>query len=497
MEPTNQSLAELLEVKRRRSIRSNLDEWALCCGKTPALHHSFINRLLEKVSLGVIAKLMVFLPFGAAKSTYTSIHLPPWYFAQIKDKLNGKNILACSHKDELAVSFGRKARDLIKEHHLALGYKVKADSAAADHWFTTNGCEYQAAGVGAGIAGIRADLGIIDDFHGKKEDADSQSQRDKVWDWYNWDFKPRLKPNASQIIVNTRWHMDDLAGRLLDKEKGEWTVVDIPLLAKENDPLGRKEGDLLWPEWFNQKTVTEAKKDPRLFNCAYQNNPIPESGNYFEKEWIQTYTPGEMPKNLKFYVGSDHAVSLRQESDSSVILIIGLDEQHNMWVQPELIWGKFPTDKIVEEMIRINKAYHPLSWWAGKEHITQSIGPFLNQRMVETSSYIPLIETPSTRDLSTRAQPIKGRMRTGKVFWPGYASWWPEVYQQLLGFPLATHDDVIAALSEVGRGLDCMIVPQSLPKPEHYDTSWKPTMKWVREGESRRNRQHSIKLLDR
>lgn len=487
-------LEDLLEKKRRRQIRSQLNAWARACGFEPAKHHQLINAYLEKLSRREFLKLMIFLPPGSAKSTYTSALFPPWFMCQNI----GQQVLACSHTADLAASFGRRGRELISGHKLELGYQLAKHSQAADRWETTNGGGYLAAGAGAGIAGFRADLGLIDDPIGKKEDADSKLFRDKLWNWYLYDFTPRLKPNALRVLIQTRWHEDDLAGRLLASEASEWVVLSLPLLAGDADPLGRAKDELLWPEWFNDGTVNDARKDPRVFNCLYQQNPTPESGNYFERDWIQEYGPDQLPTNLKYYVGSDHAVSQKQEADSSVIIPVGLDANDNLWILPDVIWDKMPTDQAVEEMLAVNKRYRPLCWWAGKEHITQSIGPFLNKRMMEERNYIVLVETPSKRDLSTRAQSIKGRMRMRKVFFPRYATWWPKALHQLLSFPLGDHDDFIAALSEVGRGIDEMVRPKTPPAEtvEDLNKPWKPTMRWIRDQEKKRKRAEQSALRD-
>lgn len=495
---TDPLLADLLEKRARRDVRQSLDAWAKQCGWIPARHHSFINGMLEKVEAGKIRKLIVCVPPGSAKSTYTSVQFPPWYLG----KQPGRGILACSHRDDLVTSFGRRGRELINSHGRTLGYKLAKHSQAADRWETSNGGIYQGAGIGAGIAGIRADLGLIDDFFGKKEDADSKLMRDKLWDWYKWDFMRRLKPNAAQVIMNTRWHEDDLIGRLLASEANEWVVIDIPLYARENDPLGRAVGEPLWPEYFNEDFRREAQKDARIYNCAFQNNPIPESGNYFEKAWIQEYSPSELPKELRYYAASDHAVSQKQEADSSVMLVAGVSANDDIYILPDAEWDKFPTDIAVTKMLALNKKYHPISWWAGKEHITQSIGPFLNKEMAVQRNYIALVETPSIRDLSTRAQPIKARMRSRKVFFPRWASWWPVALHELLSFPVGTHDDFIAALSELGRGLDEMIKPPPPPAEDVKHTDmvnkpWRPTIKWMKESEKAKLREQQLVNADR
>ena len=488
-------LEAALMRKYRNRVRSSLDAWSIHCGNAPARHHRFINSLLEKVESGSIKKLAITLPPGAAKSTYANVQFVPHFIAQRR----GLAVLSASHSAELAASFGRRERELINTHSVALGYKLKKQSQAADRWETDNGGGFLAAGAGAGIAGFRADLGIIDDPIGKKEDADSKVMRDKIWNWYLYDFTPRLKPSASQVLIQTRWHEDDLMGRILKLEPERWHVVNIPLVAGNDDALGRAPGELLWPEWFNQSTLDDAMKDQEVFNCLYQNNPIPSKGNYFENEWIQGYAPADLPKDLRYYVASDHAVSKRQEADSSVILPIGLDCNDNIYILPDFIWEKMTPDVAVDKMLAVARRYKPIAWWAGKEHITQSIGPFLNKRMVETNNYIPLIETTSKRDLSTRAQAIRARMRTGKVFFPFFSPKWGEMKHQLLSFPKGTHDDVIAALSELGMGLDSMFSPQRpvVTPVETINSEWRPTMKWIRQSEKTKSRAERMAALDR
>ena len=136
------------------------------------------------------------MPPGSAKSTYASILFPPWLLANSR-----WNILAASHTTELAEKWGRRIRNLISEHSGALGISLAADSQAAGRWSLDNGSEYYAAGVGTGIAGFRAKLGLIDDPIRSRQDADSELIRDRIWDWYINDFKTRLVPHAAEIMI--------------------------------------------------------------------------------------------------------------------------------------------------------------------------------------------------------------------------------------------------------------------------------------------------------
>lgn len=491
----DKELQYLEELKRRREARADLNKWAIAVNdqEPPALHHRFLNGMLEKVERGEIRKLMVWLPPGAAKSTYCSVNFPPVFLAR-KER---RAILACSHSANLADSFGRRCRNLVDAFQNVLGYALAKDSKAADNWHTTNRGEYRAAGVGMKIAGFRGDLGLIDDPVGSKEDAESLLTRDNTWQWYNYDFLPRLKPNASQIIIQTRWHEDDLSGRILARESSEWVVISIPLIAVENDPLGRQPGQLLWPEYFNQTMVEQAKKEARVFNSLYQQNPTPEDGNYFTADSIQTYEPHELPKELRKYAGSDHAVSQKQEADLTCLMVGGVDESDNLYILPDLVWDKLPSDVAVEKMLDIAESHRPIEWWAEKGHISASIGPFLTKRMVERGVYIPITEVTSNRDKATRAQSIKARMRQGKVFFPVRAPWWDKALHQLLSFPVGTHDDFVDALSEIGQGLDRTTkAPVAVVEVENKMPGL-PTMKWIKESSNRIQREREYALLDK
>jgi hypothetical protein len=190
----------LQERRKRNALKESLTDWCIECGYTPAAHHRLLIRKLEALARGEIRRLMVFMPPGSAKSTYTSILFPAWYLAQEK----AGNVIAASHSTELAERFGRKVRALVTAHGLQLGYGLSADSQAAGRWSTSTEREYFAAGVGVGIAGFRSALNIIDDPMRNRQDADSPLVRERVWEWYNDDLDTRLVPGGSVALVMTR-----------------------------------------------------------------------------------------------------------------------------------------------------------------------------------------------------------------------------------------------------------------------------------------------------
>jgi len=222
---TNTAAAELL---RRRQARRSLALWAELCGFVPAKHHQLIIALLERVTRGEAKRVIIMMPPGAAKSSYASVAFPPWYLAQCPTA----TILACSYSYTLIESFGKRCRNIIDNHGPILGYALSKHSQAAGDWETNKGGRYFCAGVGAGIAGHRADLAFIDDYLGSEEDANSKLIRDKQWDWYNNDLWPRLKPQAAVVIIANRRHEDDLIGRILEKEAAKWRLYVCRFLPK-------------------------------------------------------------------------------------------------------------------------------------------------------------------------------------------------------------------------------------------------------------------------
>jgi len=268
-------LSSLETEEKARTIRRSLTEWSRRCGFEPALHHRLLIHNLERLAAGEIDRLAVFMPPGSAKSTYSSILFPPWFLSQQPKA----SVLAASHTTELAEKWGRRVRNLVTEHGSILRLSLSSDSQAAGRWALTSGGEYYAAGVGVGIAGFRADLAVIDDPVRSREDADSQAIRDRTWDWYKTDLLTRLRPGGRVVLIQTRWHEDDLAGRILAEAatSGEqWHILSLPAEAEPGDPLGRQPGDWLWDDEYGYARFLAREKAtqlPRNWSALYQQRP--------------------------------------------------------------------------------------------------------------------------------------------------------------------------------------------------------------------------------
>lgn len=442
---------------RRRRIRASLTEWCRLNGYEPARHHELIIAELEAIARGEIDRLALFLPPGSAKSTYGSVLFPPWYLARRPDAA----IIAASHTAELAERWGRKVRNLIAEHSLELGISVAGDNKAAGRWETSAGGEYFAAGVGGAIAGRRADLAVIDDPVRSREDADSKKVRDAQWDWYKFDLLTRLKPGAAIVLIQTRWHEDDLAGRILSEEGDRWRVISLPMEAEDNDPLGRSPGDPLWPEWFTDQMRADAKRDARVWSALYQQRPTPDDGAFFLRDWFRPVEQLPPLETLRVYGGSDYAVTA-DGGDYTVHVVVGVDPDDRIYVLD--VWRRqAASDEWVEAWCDLVRKWRPIEWAEETGQIKAGVGPFLERRARERKAYCYRRQFPTRGDKAVRAQSIRGRAAMGGLYLPISAPWRAEFESELLRFPAGVHDDQVDALGLVGQLLDTML---SGRKPE-------------------------------
>jgi len=455
-------LAAAVEKKHRRLIRRSLIDWCRLCGFEPADHHKVLIGALEAVEEGNIRKLAVFMPPGSAKSTYASILFPPW----LMQRQPTANLLAASHTTELAEKWGRRVRNLVNEHSLELGISPAADSQAAGRWATTAGAEYYAAGVGTGIAGFRAKFGIIDDPVRSRQDADSELIRDRIWDWYINDFRTRLVPGAAEILIQTRWHEDDLAGRALNHSK--WHVISLPAIAEPGDQLGREVGEPLWDDdsyGYGEQLLELRKSTPaRTWSALYQQRPAPEEGDYFKSEWLRPYTHAPDIKTMRVYGGSDYAVTA-DGGDFTVHAVVGLDPEGRMYLLD--LWRRqTASDEWIEAFCDLVRQWHPMGWAEEQGQIRSGIGPFLDRRQRERKAYVFRDQFPTRGDKAVRAQSIRGRMALEGLYVPINADWYPDLRSELLSFPAGKHDDQVDALGLVGQLLDKMTSGQKPIEPE-------------------------------
>lgn len=298
-------LSRLERAAWERECRRDLTAWTMEAlrpvDQTPARHHVVLLDHLAAVARGDIKRLMVLMPPGSAKSTYTSHLFPPFMFAQRPNL----DLIGASHGSELAEDFSGRIQSYIRAHESILGYGLLTENVK--RWRTTNGGFYRAAGVGGSITGRRADGALIDDPVKGMAEAESLTFREATWNWYQAELYTRLKPGAWIIVVMTRWQADDLGGRLLNAAGSggdPWVVVELPAIADSTtDPLGRPIGAALWPEWQDEAAlaVIRANVGEHVWGALYQQKPTPRGSSFFDLDSLLIDEPGSIERA----VGSD------------------------------------------------------------------------------------------------------------------------------------------------------------------------------------------------
>ena len=367
----------------------------------------------------------------------------------------------------MAVDFGRNVRDIIEDPRYGMlfpGTHIRADNRSAERWQTAQGGVYVSAGVGSGITGRGAHIALIDDPVKSRQESDSETHRNRVWEWYTNVLYTRLMPGGAIILIMTRWHEDDLAGRLLQAQLvggDPWTVVDLPALAREGDPLRRQAGEALWASWYDEerlqriRSALTVRDGPRAWEALYQCRPQPDEGDYFHSEWVKWYDWGDPPKPLARYGASDYAVTA-DGGDFTVHGVVGVSAEGDIYV---LDWWRRQTDSgvWVEAAIDLMEKWrHVVLWAEERGQIEKSVGPFLTKRMQERGVFCRREAYTSSADKPTRARAIQGRMSMGKVYFPRDAPWSNRLVSELLRFPAGNHDDQVDVLSLFGRVLDSM-----------------------------------------
>jgi predicted phage terminase large subunit-like protein len=466
------------ELLKRRIARASLiafTEYIKFDYKT-AGHHRLIADRLEAVERGEIDRLIIILPPRHGKSELTSKSFPAYYLG----KHPKRQFIAASYNSDLATDFGRSVRNIVNQgeyRQLFPDGNLRQDSAAANRWHTEQGGAYVAAGVGTAITGRGAHVLLIDDPIKDREEADSEIIRQKVWDWYTSTAYTRLMPGGAVIIIQTRWHEDDLVGRLREAEKAggdQWEVLHLPAIQG---------GEALWPEWYPLDKLERIKGaiGPRDWQALYQGNPTPEEGNFFKREMFDYYDAP--PEYVRTYGASDYAVT-DDAGDYTCHGVIGVDPNDDIYV---LDWWRKQTesDVWVDQMLDMMEERQTLMWAEESGQIIKSLGPFIAKRQRERKIYGMREQFPSAVDKPTRARSIQARASMRPILLPRNAEWTGDLLSEMLAFPAGKHDDQVDVFSLVGRMLAALAggvepTPPDVPKTMQNITMnelWKDSAK--------------------
>lgn len=313
----------------------------------------------------------------------------------------------------------------------------------------------------------RPDLIIGDDLE-NDEIVMNKERREKFRGWFRKALVPCLSRKTGKIIiVGTILHMDSMLERLLNDP--HWYTARY---KAHNEDFS----EILWPEQFSKEDLEEIRNEyildgmPEGYSQEYLNYPIDESVAYFRRDDFRFYKPEEIPEErLTYYAAADFAITQKDKSDYTVIVVVGVDEKNQMYVM-DVRRGRWDASEIIDEMFAVQMRWHPDIFAAESGMISKSLGPFIREQMRETGVYINLEEMVPNKDKESRARSIQARLRNGTVFFNGKASWYPDLEQEMVRFPKDVHDDQVDALAWIGMLLNKVQV--GLTIKEYEDERW-------------------------
>lgn len=449
----------------------------------PGKHLDVLDKALQDVSEGRIKRLIVAMPPRHGKSERVSKKFPAWHVGRNP----GDEIILASYSIDLSRGFSRIARDTLMSHYSVFGVRVDPQNQSAESW----GIEgyrggVTAAGVGGPITGRGARIAIVDDPVKNSEEANSEVMREKIWEWYQSTLYTRLTPDGRIIIVMTRWHEDDLVGRLLKKEREEieegthtgdrWTVINFPAIAEEGDYLGRQPGEPLWPEFgFDLQRLSQIRQDvgSYVFNALYQQRPSAAEGTIFKREYFRYFSEQTIGNQQYFVLHGDVERRYRKESlwcfqtvdtANSTKTINDYFVVSTWYVTPEhdlLLYDVYRTHiegpdqkPLMREM---RGRYRPR--FQAVENKT--FGTNLIQEMRREGMTVRAVNVDT--DKVTRSLVIAARYEVGMVYHREGAPWLTDYEDELLSFPRGKNDDQVDTASMAGE------IVHALPPVERED----------------------------
>jgi len=449
--------AAAIELLKRRAARANMLDYTSYMMDTfaPAHHHGVICSKLEAVERGDIKRLIITVPPRHTKSLLSSEMFPSWYIGRNPDK----QVIACSYSADLAGDFGRKVRNHVKRQafrNLFPDVRLLADSQAAGKWNTESGGAYVSAGIGGSITGKGAHVAIIDDPIKNREEAESPVVRKKIWNWYTSTLYTRLMPGGSLIVIMTRWHHDDLVGRLLrEQENGgdRWEVIN--LRAVDDDWT-----KALWPEWY---PVSELRKiraviGSRDFEALYQQQPSGDTSLGFDEDWLCFYGMEPEPELVNFYIVVDPANEKKKESDYTSIWVIGLHQDRNYYLY-DGVHDKLNLTERANTLFDLHREYHPLG--VGYEQYGMQADIQHIESLMEARSYrFTITKLGGSTPKNDRIRRLVPLFENSRIWMPHtmFRRNWEgnnvNIIQELIRdeyklFPVPIHDDMLDNLANI------------------------------------------------
>ena len=408
-------------------------------------HHRHIAKKFNDLATGKITRLIVNMPPRHTKSEFASYLFPAWMVGR-NPKLK---IIQATHTGELAIRFGRKAKNLIDSEEYAKIFKTRLqeDSQAAGRWETAQGGEYFAAGVGGAITGRGADLLIIDDPH-SEQDAMSPTAMENAYEWYTSGPRQRLQPGGKIILVMPRWSKKDLTGILLQNQKevkaDQWEVVEFPAIL-DHGP----KPEAVWPEYWKLDELEKVKATLPVgkWNDQWMQRPTSEEGALIKREWWRKWEEDYIP-NLHYVIQSYDTAFLKKETaDFSAITTWGVfypneDSPANL-ILVDAIKGRYEFPELRRIALDQYKYWNPESVIIEAKAAGLPLTYELRQMDIPVQNFTP----SKGNDKHVRVNTCAPRFESGMI-WAPDQKFAEEVIEECAAFPHGDHDDLVDSTTQ-------------------------------------------------
>ena len=443
----------LAERKKSASARNDLIEF--CKAMQPdykvGKHHRILADLLMQLAEGRQDRVCVNIPPRHGKSQLVSIYFPAWFIGRHPNK----KVLMVSHTTDLAVDFGRKVRNLIDTdtyRKIFPTVTLAADSKSAGRWNTNVGGEYFACGVGSALAGRGADLLLVDDPHNEQDIINGNFDVfDKAYEWFTYGARTRLMPGGRVAIIQTRWHLDDLTGRVLkdmslNEAADQYEVVEFPAILEVKKD-GKVTEKALWPEFFDLDALSRTKASMPLFqwNAQYQQNPTAEEAALVKREWWKIWKKEDPPSCEYIIMSLDAAAESHNRADFTALTTWGVFFNEEASAYHIILLNSIKRRVEFPELKRL--AYEEYTEWEPDSFIVEkkSSGVALYQELRRMGVMVQEF-TPhrGTGDKMARLNSVADIVQSGLV-WVPETRWAEELVEEVAGFPFVSHDDLVDA----------------------------------------------------
>jgi len=431
------SPAEMVALAAREDLACYaIAQWP---GFELAPHHSLIVEELERIERGDIRRLIICMPPRHGKTLLCTLLFVAWYLGRHPEQF----IISASYGQELAEDFGRRVRNFVSDPlHRAIfpGFRLADDSTSMRRFDTTAGGAYYAVGRGGPITGRGAHVLLIDDPLKDRQEAQSETIRRGLHEWFASVAYTRLQPGGAIVLIQTRWHEDDLAGRLLREHAADWEVLSLPAIA-ETDESFRRAGDALWPEKFPLGALEEIRTvvGSAAWASLYQQRPAAAEGTLFRRGWWRYFR--EQPVFSRIVQSWDTAYKTGAENDFSVCTTWGVaaNGYYLLW-----FWrGRVEFPELKRRMAWLASEYKPTAILIEDKASGQSA---IQELKCET--VLPIIPVKVDRDKVSRAQAVTPLIEAGKVFLPESAPWLNQYIDELAAFPTGSNDDAVDSTTQ-------------------------------------------------